>query len=162
MQSVLMGSRSVRSQKHDVLQSSVQPLHPQSVQSLKDAVHLSSLAFGASSPLPKSPSPSQRTRFSVFRYVMSRYIKAGIFMDMAIAAVVGGLIALGSPVFVVTFPATLAVLMGLAVVRAALFAKKNDPNGEVVDKMYSTWQEVDQAGGMFRWAKARAAAQKTD
>jgi hypothetical protein len=64
------------------------------------------------------------------------------------------LIALGTPVFLVTFPATLAIWQGVSFVMRAIAAVSTDPNGEDVNKLYDRWHKIDAAGGGF-WATTK-------
>jgi hypothetical protein len=122
-----------------------------------DALHLTRVRFGSDSVQGSAASAQPtRTRWTVFKDLSKRYFQTGIWGSLFWGAVIGGVIALGSPVFVVTFPATVAVLMTIALGRRALFAKNNDPNGEAVNKIYKLWDEVDKAGGVFKFIQAKA------
>lgn len=89
---------------------------------------------------PFKPSkPEPRSRWTVLKDNVSRYFTNGAFLwDLAVGAAIGGLLAIGTPVAVVTIPTAYTLLATARIVNLACLLVC-DPNGDYMNQRYASW-----------------------
>lgn len=81
-----------------------------------------------------------RSRWTVLKDSVSRYFTHGAgLLDLALSTVIGGVLAIGTPVAAVTIPLTYAAIASLRTVALASRLMQ-DPNGDSMNQLYARWQ----------------------
>ena len=108
-----------------------------------DADYFSDRSTPAAKPRSHARRPN-RTKAGVFKDMMKRYVKGGeLKRDVILGSVLGMILAIGSPVAIVTIPTSIAIFNAFHIVSAAMKAFGSNPNGLKVRQMYQDWASED-------------------
>lgn len=91
----------------------------------------------------------RRTRAQNLKDLFVDYLKRGLLGNVLFGSLIGGLIALGSPVMAVTVPTSIAAVVGLNVLFRAAVGAFADPNGPFMAQLFRAsrmpWLDASQS-----------------